>query len=119
MQRSSINESVPQTLNNNPYINKVLDCSTAHITNNDNNLLKEASEAPKDSVNQNPIIAHEYEYGFLVYVPEDKDIRESALKYGYSKEFTNLIDKARELDCKYLQLDSDGVTYNNIFRFNW
>jgi len=103
-------------LNNNPYINKVLDCSTAHITNNDNNLLKEAS---KDSVNQNPVIAYEYEYGFLVYVPEDKDIRESALKYGYSKEFTNLIDKARELNCKYLQLDGDGIVYYDAPQFDW
>lgn len=103
------------TLKDNPYTSKNLDCSIAHISQDDDTLLEDAAKGESE----NPVVAYKYPYGYLVYVPEDPEFKESALNYGYSKEFVDLIDKARELNCKYLQLDGDGIVYDDAPQFDW
>lgn len=94
-----------------PFITKNMDTSTGHITSNDNKLLTENAD-------DCPVTYYKYEYGYLVFVPE-QDEGKAALDFGFSKEFVSLLEIARKNQCKYLQLDSDGITYEDLPTFDW
>jgi hypothetical protein len=108
----------PTTYNfsTNPYIHTTLDISTGHLTGKDNELLTEAGEGESG----NPIVTYIYEYGYFVFVPEeDAGLNQHAETYGYSKAFTKIMARARELKCKYIQFDGDGIQYDDLDTFNW
>ena len=92
---------------------KVMDCSTAHVTNRDiNDLLK------RDDC---PVCSYPYDCGTFVYVCQT-DIEGAILlmkDLGFSQEFINLMRLARENDCKYIRLDCDGMRYKDIPSFDW
>ena len=99
------------TLKDNPCIVKVLDISTAHITKRDSFFISKATSE---------LIQYEYKEGFFIYVLEDKEeTQEALLKAGYSQAFVDIINRARELGCKYVQLDCDGITYDDLPTFEW
>ena len=103
-------------LSKTPYLVKSLDISTGHLTKQDEKLLRAAAKG----VDTNPIIAYKYEYGYFVHVPDkDEGLNKACIKEGYSKEFTLLLIRARELGCKYIQFDGDGITYDDIPSFDW
>lgn len=103
-------------LSKNPYVIKSLDVCTCHITKKDNRLLRAAIKG----VDTNPVTAYIYEYGYLVYVPKKDDgLNKACIKEGYSMEFLTLLNKARELKCKYVQLDGDSTTYDDLPTFDW
>jgi hypothetical protein len=96
-----------------PYIFKCFEASTGHITKNDADLLK------KDDC---PVVVYDYEYGYFVYVGGDRlcnTDKENILKYGFSKEFYNLLKLAAKNDCKHLALDCDGFVYADLPTFDW
>jgi hypothetical protein len=101
-----------------PNIEKHLVISTGHITLKDSELLaKEVSAV-------NPLlIVYGYEYGWTVLVKYDKAIPirlvTNLTNEGYSKEFINLFYVAQELDCKFIDLDSDGDEYSELPVFDW
>lgn len=103
----------------NPYQVTSLDISTGHLTKRDNELLKQASKGDFTAA-QNPIVSYEYEYGYFVFVPpKDEGTAKSARKYGYSEQFTNILNRARALKCKYIQYDGDGIQYDDLKTYNW
>ena len=113
-----MNKTEPQSYNIslNPLINKVLDISTGHLTKKDNELLTEAGKGETG----NPIVAYIYEYGYFVFVPEEDDgLNQHAETYGYSKTFTKIMTRARELKCKYIQFDGIGIEYEDLEVFDW
>jgi hypothetical protein len=113
-----MNKTEPKSYNIsvNPSISKMLDISTGHLTKGDNDLLTEAGEGETG----NPIVAYIYEYGYLVFVPEkDEGLNQHARMYGYSTTFTRIMNRARELKCKYIQFDGDGIQYDDIETFKW
>lgn len=94
----------------NPTVFRVLDCSTGHITAKDNKLLRE---------DRSPIIvAHDYEFGYFVYVPEDID-EEGILAEGFSPSFVKLMKEAKTGRFDYIMLDRDGIQYDELEIFDW
>jgi hypothetical protein len=111
----------PQVYNStsNPIVTMNFDVSTGHITAQDNVLLKKAVKDPEA-----PVIVYEYKEGYFVYVPiEGNEFDETEgpamEKYGLSKTFINLLRETARLKCKYLQLDADGMEYENLPTFEW
>jgi hypothetical protein len=99
------------SLKSNPYLVQSLDISTGHLTRKDLTLIQEAAEGNSE----NPVTCYEYEYGYFVFVPpKDEDLTHRARDYGYSKQFMDILNKARTLKCKYIQYDSDGITYDDL-----
>jgi hypothetical protein len=65
---------------------------------------------------------YDYEYGYFVY-SGDGSISEVGFsrmeEAGFSKELLNLVRIAHEKGCKFLCLDCDGPTYNDLAQFDW
>lgn len=111
----------PKTYNStkNPVITKNFDVSTGHIKRFDNLRLRRA----KNDVTS-PLIVYSYREGCFVYVPTDEGkFDESEVPaiqaYGFSDALVNLLREAARLECKYLQLDSDAMNYENFPTFDW
>jgi hypothetical protein len=93
-----------------PWIIKCFEASTSHITKEDDAILKKEDA---------PLAVYTYEFGYFVYALGESEKTEDLLKAGFSNAFCNLLDRARQLDCKFLQLDCDGVTYTDLPTFEW
>ena len=105
-----------------PLIVKCFEASTIHITKQDDALLnREDLSAFAIYVVKGGSIS----YGYLVYTGMDDDLenwlgtKKIAEEAGFSQAFTALIDLARQSGCKFLQLDCDGVEYDDLPKFNW
>ena len=92
----------------NPFIFKVLDISTGHMTKADNEALEEY-EAVVPSYELK-------EYGWLVYVGE---IDDNWPDHVMSEEFRRIMREAAELDCDYVRFDRDGREYPGLPSFDW
>jgi hypothetical protein len=99
----------------NPYLVKSLDISTDHLTKIDSLRLDDASKGESE----NPVTAYKYEYGHFVHVPDEEADYIAMDKYGYSLQFTLILRRAKELGCKYVQFDCDGIQYDDLEVFNW
>ena len=94
-----------------PYIVKVLECSTAHITSKDNDLLnQDGMSAPA---------VYKFEYGHFVYAENVFEEQETLAKTGFSEQFIRILKKANSEGCKFVQFDCDGMEYNDLEKFNW
>ena len=108
-------------LSENPFLVKSLDISTGHLTLKDEDLLKEASKG----TTANPVVAYKYEEGYFVYCSgegiRDVDTEDEYgyLSYGYSIQFLAILKRAKELGCKYVQFDRDGVSYEDLETYEW
>ena len=104
-------------LNKNPYLVKSLDISTGHLTKKETDLLDDASKGESE----NPVIAYKYEYGHFVHVPQKPEYNNylAIAEYGYSTQFIAILRRARELGCKYVQFDCDGIQYDDLETFKW
>lgn len=93
-----------------PFVFKVLDVSTGHMTEQDNKRLEaEAHDG------QAPV----YElkaYGWLVYVGE---IEENWPPASMSMAFRMVLFTAKELGCDYIRFDRDGRTYEELSIYDW
>jgi hypothetical protein len=65
------------------------------------------------------VVAYKYEYGYLVYVPDEKADYLAIAEYGYERQFRDILRRARELKCKYVKFDGDGITYEDLETYNW
>jgi hypothetical protein len=104
---------------------KCLDINTGHLTEKDNSLLEEASK--DEPHNANPVVAYcTYTEGYFVYCDEE-GVREvdsgegeyGYLSYGYSTQFLAILKRAKELGCKYVQFDCDGISYEDLETYEW
>lgn len=93
-----------------PFIFKVLDISTRHMTNDDNQIL----ELNRDTDGPSPCYELK-EYGWLVYVGELEE------NWGeeMSPAFLAILEHARELGCDYVRFDRDGRVYGELPTFEW
>jgi hypothetical protein len=116
MKRKS-RKAEPQSyrLGTNPYLVKSLDISTGHLTKAEADLLDEAAKGESE----NPVTAYKYEYGHFVYVPDENDDHLAIAEYGYSPQFLAILRRARELGCKYVQYDCDGIQYDDLETYSW
>lgn len=89
-------------------IQKMLACSTSHVTQDDTICLSE----------EEGLVAHEYKEGFFVHVP-DAACDDELVAIGYSPAFLALLKLARANDCDYLTLDCDGPEIEGLQTFDW
>jgi hypothetical protein len=101
-----------------PYIQKVLDISTGHVTQSDVMLLR--SCAISDTA-WGPIVMP-YEEGVIVAVSSDDETFAADLIMWaghFSKEFCKVISVAHDRGCTYVKFDQDGIEYTDLKVFNW
>lgn len=97
---------------------KYLDCSTAHITEEDSIILKE------DYRNDGfvPISVANYIYGFIIFLPDlsqiEKDLEE-IIKRGYSTDFIALMRYANQQGATLVVLDQDGSMIPGLHINDW
>jgi hypothetical protein len=108
-----------------PFIVKAFEASSSHITPKDDKLLKQKDLC---SLATYEVRGGGILYGFLIYtglkdntsIHEMRSFSDKAIKAeGYSKAFINLLKIARKNGCKFLQLDCDGVEYDDLPTFDW
>ncbi len=94
-------------------IGRYLDCSTAHITKNDDALLTEGVDIRYDK--------HAYGYWIYVVCAEDDDGENVAVmqEYGFSKGFIELHQFAQKHRCGWIKLDRDGCDIPELKQFDW
>lgn len=95
-----------------PWIDKILDVSTIHITKRDSELL----EADASTGSSHALLVREYEEGFFVYV--DKHGGEKC-REDFSPEFKAIIAEARRRKCKWVCFDCDAMEYDELPKFEW
>lgn len=107
------------------FIVKVLEASTGHITKEDDKLLRRDGQ---DDLAVYDVKGGKIRYGYLIYTgldegsirEEDSSFTKASLKAaGFSDALFNLLSLAKKAGCKFLQLDCDGVEYDDLPTFNW
>jgi hypothetical protein len=92
---------------------RVLDVSTSHITQEDDEKLSEGVMH---------LVYHTLEYGYLVstYEPSEEEWVDVLVNSdGLSKELVNLIVYAGKHNYDYVMLDRDGTLYEGLPTFDW
>jgi hypothetical protein len=108
------------------FIVKVLEASTSHITKEDDKLLRREDLS---ALAVYDVKGGKTRYGYLIYTGLDDgtSIQEELLSFtltslkaaGFSDALFNLLSLARKAGCKFLQLDCDGVEYDDLPTFDW
>lgn len=86
-------------------LNKILSMSTGHITENDAKLLE----------SEQGFTVGKYEEGFFIFT----NVFEMRKQEGYSEEFYNLVLLAKELDCRFMNIDRDADYIPGLPTFEW
>lgn len=92
----------------NPQVSKCLDISTLHITQQDSELLT-ASRG---------LCVYPYEYGYFVRVPAEEPAQD-LLVLGYSSALISILTWASEHDMYFVNIDQDGMPYDELETFDW
>ena len=106
--------SKPQYLTN-ARVQLVLDCSTCHVTQADTYLLD-------DERDDMPLVAYKYDEGYFICIPDPrstKGVEKGLVKYGFSKEFANLVAICMNQKYDFMRLDCDGMEYKQLTKFDW
>lgn len=90
----------------NPRYNKMLDVSTAHITNETCNVFLNDPESP--------VCSYSFEYGQFVFVHDPEEIEGRV-----PEDLLDCIKAARWLDCDWIKFDCDGTIYPELKTYNW
>lgn len=95
-----------------PLIEKYMDCSTGHITWEDNVLL------PMD---YSPLTCYTYNFGVFVFTHvDDRNVpKEDALKFGFSKALIEILEIGSQQECNFIRFDCDGKGYEELPTFEW
>ena len=109
-----------------PIITKVFDVSTSHISKRDDEIILATAHAKEEGIFANPptdLIVYEYEEGCFIFAAIEDEEAENFYTtlegQGLSHEFIALLRLTKQFGCKYLQLDRDGETYDNLPTFKW
>ena len=102
----------------NPEIAKSFVCSTAHISEEDNNkLLKLLKEKTSPS---SSLPTYDYEYGYRIFIGENLEDTIAEFKLAnLSDELCHLLKVANYFECQWLVLDDEGTVYEELPKFNW
>lgn len=100
---------------------KCMDCGTGHVTRADDERLA------KDAADKSPgRVVHAFDGGYFVYCWLDRVNQEDFnsasrpwIDAGYSAAFMILLMKAANAGCKFLCLDRDGPSYQDLSHFKW
>ncbi len=82
-----------------------------HVTENDCELIKSCGF---------PLVVYDYDDGYFVHCGIDETDDEKNLRdIGMSEGFINVWKKGVEYGCWFIRLDADGLSYQELKRFNW
>jgi hypothetical protein len=95
-------------------IEKYLDLSTAHLTDEDRKIL----EGPYPFGDYGPRLAV-HEYGWICYLGEDGQFGEDADQAGMSQHFVNIVRYAIGHGCSLINFDQDGPEIEELPTFEW
>lgn len=90
----------------------LMDCSTAHITKDDNDFLAEQVNTEFERT----LIVTSQEYGFWVYVPYEM---EQIMEKEISDSLRTVLLKAFHANARYLLLDADGSDHEDLPTYEW
>jgi DNA-binding GntR family transcriptional regulator len=95
--------------------------STAHITRNDDALLRQIALRQRQNDVGFGLIVAEYNGGWLVRVPRISFVEQMRKmeEMGLSSAFQNLISLASAQDFDWLRLDCDGPVLEHLPVFDW
>jgi hypothetical protein len=94
-----------------PFIFKVLDICTSHMSSKDNQKLQS-----EESGNQQLPAYELSEYGWLVYIGE---LDENWSRGTMSAAFRKVLKVAKQMGCEYVRFDRDGREYPELIKFKW
>jgi len=102
----------------NPFIIKALEVNSTHITESDNEILLNAEDCPLATYK---MVGGEISYGHMIYTGLDDDFfsPDDLKTAGISEALISLLNFARENNCKFLHVDEDGETYEDLPAFDW
>jgi len=104
-------------------IEKSLVVSTAHVLQQDMELLEQE--------NSYPYTVHNTEYGAMIYIVKDMVIPvEQSVEFicdghdlekivSFSRDFRRLLKLAKDNDCTWLRLDCDGSEIEGLPKHEW
>lgn len=90
-------------------IRKVLDISISHLPMEQGATLNELDG----------VVAHEYQYGWLMWVPNDPDESNLAMEEQAPENILMLQRYARDLDCDYIMFDRDAEPEDQLPSYEW
>ena len=94
---------------NNLEVSKMLTVSTAHITEDTNRLL--ANEPYTDGMQLS--VFEKADFGWFIYVNDDLENR------NIPDDLRACLELAKENGCKWLCLDCDGDTVDELEEYEW
>ena len=87
--------------------------STAHLTLKDEKLL--AYETPHHFM-----VIYPFEEGYWVHISSDlKDLIKKAKAFGFSKQFTKILNLAFDNKCQFIKFDRDGDFVTGLKKYTW
>lgn len=103
---------------------KLMDISTIHITEKDNELL--LADVRLGNENRKSIV-EQLHYGYIVYVPEASIVKirgccnspKELKKLGYSKYFIDIMENAINQNFGFIKFDAEGIQYEDLEKFEW
>lgn len=105
----------------NPVFRKVMEFSTAHISQRDSKILEKMAKGWDGMYYDPNLIVVEYDYGYIVWVPPvypgEKNMEEQI--EGFSEQFKEIISIARSFKCEQICFDCDGREYEELKKFDW
>lgn len=93
-------------------IQKMLDLSTAHITEN-------TADALNEGYDFNLVIYPKAEYGWFIHVPDEEFFEDEEKVFDLPTDLVRLIDIARVKECTWIMLDRDGSIHDNLPTYIW
>ena len=100
-------------MSNPAYIRKILDISTAHVSENTSILLNEWAI----SCFVRPAIVYDKkDYGWLVYVPSEPG---KETEPDFPEDLRSCIELARSHGCDWIMFDCDSTTIDELNVYEW
>ena len=108
-------------------VRKILDLSTAHITNDDSAILDSYADSGADRITKYPsqalVVYPHAEYGYLVSCSQSgcelRDTLQNMSVAGFSKEFIAIFEAAATQGMAYILLDRDAPQCEELPVFDW
>lgn len=102
---------IPEHTTEDPFILRVIELSTVHITKADSDLLER---------DDTPFTVYDMEYGCMLFcdtwcVGREHDIAQ----FGFSAAFMMIVRLAWSHKCSWIRLDCDGFVYDDLPKFKW
>ena len=104
------------------FVKKCLEISTAHITQVDAALLGNEEIYWSNDEFDVSFTGICYTYCWVIGVPTwpiADDLAKAVQAIGFSKSFTEVMLKARELNCDYVKLDRDSSIMDSLTTHDW